>query len=71
MGWGASRLPWVVWTPAFILRRERDDPVCSGCLTSRPEGEEGAGTYLSHELGEVSAVTGRQPKEWAGAGVQR
>lgn len=30
-----------------------------------------AGTYLSHQLGEVRAVPGRQPEQRARAGVQR
>lgn len=68
MGW--CLLPWVGWTPVFILRRKYDDPVGSGGLTSWPK-EKGAGTYLSHHLGEVSTVPGRQPKERASAGVQR
>ena len=65
-----SLLPWVVQDICLCSEKGVWGPTSSGCLLPWPQEKRG-GAYLSHELGEVRAVPGQQPEQWASAGVQR
>ena len=67
---GGSLLPWAVRTRVFILRRGCEDGLCPWAARLGGPGRKER-SYLSHQLGEVRAVSGRQPEERACAGVQR
>ena len=63
-------LPWVVQDICLCSEKGVWGPASSGCLLPWLQEKRG-GTYLSHELGEVCAVPGRQPEQRSSTGVQR
>ena len=62
-------MPWVVQDICLCSEKGVWGPTSSGCLLPWPQEKRG-GAYLSHELGEVRAVPGRQPEQRASASVQ-